>query len=196
MLRLKSDLLPALRRHRRRRAQDLRPALARRCGAHRRHGGQGLSRRLRQGHARSAASMRRAPWRASRSSTPARAREGDRAARHRRPRAQRHGARQDRAPRRSSAPIAAIAKIDWPGGFCRTDIGWRAHRAGEGAAHERVARPVSRLRRAAHQDRAGVEIFLRTGGAGPAAAAAARLSADARRAGTRSRPSWPATARW
>jgi phosphoribosylamine--glycine ligase len=21
---------------------------------------------------------------------------------------------------------AAIAKIDWPGGFCRTDIGWRA----------------------------------------------------------------------
>ena len=21
---------------------------------------------------------------------------------------------------------AAIAKIDWPGGFCRKDIGWRA----------------------------------------------------------------------
>jgi phosphoribosylamine--glycine ligase len=21
---------------------------------------------------------------------------------------------------------AAIAKIDWPGGFCRSDIGWRA----------------------------------------------------------------------
>ena len=20
----------------------------------------------------------------------------------------------------------AVAKIDWPGGFCRTDIGWRA----------------------------------------------------------------------
>lgn len=28
----------------------------------------------------------------------------------------------------------AIAKIDWPGGFCRTDIGWRAvvrEKAGE-----------------------------------------------------------------
>jgi phosphoribosylamine--glycine ligase len=21
---------------------------------------------------------------------------------------------------------AAVAKIDWPGGFCRSDIGWRA----------------------------------------------------------------------
>ena len=28
--------------------------------------------------------------------------------------------------RRSSAAYAAVARIDWPGGFCRSDIGWRA----------------------------------------------------------------------
>ena len=29
-------------------------------------------------------------------------------------------------PRRATAAYAAIAKIDWPGGFYRNDIGWRA----------------------------------------------------------------------
>jgi phosphoribosylamine--glycine ligase len=29
---------------------------------------------------------------------------------------------------------AAIAKIDWPGGFCRRDIGWRAVRREQGGA--------------------------------------------------------------
>ena len=30
------------------------------------------------------------------------------------------------SPRRKARAYEAIAKIDWPGGFCRTDIGWRA----------------------------------------------------------------------
>ena len=48
------------------------------------------------------------------------------AARQRRPRAQRHGARQDGRRGAARAPTRPIAKIDWPGGFCRRDIGWRA----------------------------------------------------------------------
>ena len=131
MMRLQVGPAAGAARHRRRRARDLRPALARRGGADRRDGRQRLSRRLRQGHARSAASTPRARSRASRSSTPARAREGDQPARHRRPRAQRHRARQDRR-RGAARAYAAIAKIDWPGGFCRRDIGWRAHRPREG----------------------------------------------------------------
>ena len=96
------------------------------------------------------------------------ARDGDAPARHRRPRAQCH-ARAARRVRRSAAARLRrpSRKIDWPGGFCRSDIGWRAIAAGGARSHERAARPVPRLCRAAHQDRRGVEIYLRTGGSGP-----------------------------
>ena len=30
------------------------------------------------------------------------------------------------SPKPKPRAYAAIAKIDWPGGFCRRDIGWRA----------------------------------------------------------------------
>ena len=34
--------------------------------------------------------------------------------------------RRDAAPRRGTAAYAAVDAIDWPEGFCRRDIGWRA----------------------------------------------------------------------
>ena len=46
--------------------------------------------------------------------------------RHRRPRAERHRARRDASPRRAARAYAMVDRIDWPGGFCRRDIGWRA----------------------------------------------------------------------
>ena len=125
MMRLKSDLLPALLAT----ADGVLKTFDLRwhddAGADRRHGREGLSRRLRQGHARSAASTRRAPCRASRSSTPARAATATGCS----PPADacstsRRAAR--RSPRRSARAYEAVAKIDWPGGFYRSDIGWRA----------------------------------------------------------------------
>ena len=56
--------------------------------------------------------------------------------RHRRTRAQRHARAGRPSPKRSSAPTRAVAMIDWPDGFCRRDIGWRAI-ARETARHER-----------------------------------------------------------
>ena len=152
-------------RHRRRRARDLRPALARRAGAHRRHGRQGLSRRLRATARRSAASMRPAPCRASRSSTPARA---ARATGCSPPAAACSTSR--RAARRSAEAkqraYEAIAKIDWPGGFYRTDIGWRAIAREKARAMNVIADlfPGFAEQRIKTD---GAEIFLRTGGAGP-----------------------------
>ena len=43
----------------------------------------------------------------------------------RRPRAERDRAGADAAQARERA-YAAIDRIDWPEGFCRRDIGWRA----------------------------------------------------------------------
>ena len=107
-----------------------------------------------------------APWRASRSSTPARAATATACSP---PAAACSTSR--RAARRSRGAAARLsrpcAKIDWPGGFCRTDIGWRAIAREEGKVMSAIARPVPRLRRAAHQDTQGAEIFLRTGGSGP-----------------------------
>ena len=98
-------------------------ALARRGGAHRGDGGEGLSRHAGEGHVIRGIEAPRRP--ASRSSTPAR-----------------------RSATASSSPMAdacstsprparpsreaqarayeAVDRIDWPDGFCRRDIGWRA----------------------------------------------------------------------
>ena len=67
----------------------------------------------------------RAVSRASRSSMPARARDGDRllAAGGRVLNVTARGKTVGEAQQRA---YEAVAKIDWPGGFCRTDIGWRA----------------------------------------------------------------------
>ena len=125
MLRLKSDLLAALLATADGTLAIGRAALARGRGTHCRHGGQRLS------------------------GAPA-TRQRDRGARSRqpRPRAWRSSMRAPAAKAAASSPTAdacshvtalgrtvgeaqarayaAIAKIDWPGGFCRTDIGWRA----------------------------------------------------------------------
>ena len=49
MLRMMSDIVPALIACCRRAIEEFQPALVRRCGAHGDHGDKGLSRRLRQG---------------------------------------------------------------------------------------------------------------------------------------------------
>jgi phosphoribosylamine--glycine ligase len=36
--------------------------------------------------------------------------------------------------RRRARAYDAVDRIDWPGGFCRRDIGWRAIARGTGAA--------------------------------------------------------------
>ena len=84
----------------------------------------GLSRRLRP---------RRADRRSPRADDPrvkvfhAGTRRGRRAARlGRRPRAQRHRPRRDASPRRATSPTPRSTRVDWPGGFYRRDIGWRA----------------------------------------------------------------------
>ena len=87
-------------------------------------------------------------------------------ARRRRPRAQRHGARARPSPRRSSAPIGPSPRSTGRAASAApTSAGARCAREKKGMSA--IARPVPRLRRAAHQDQRGVEIFLRTGGAGP-----------------------------
>ena len=123
MLRLKADLLRPARR-RRRAACPHRRSLARRGGTHRGHGGQGLSRRLakglgdprpRRGRGRSVVEIFHAG-----TSTTATASSPMAAACLTSPRsAATVGEAQDRA-------YAAVDRIDWPDGFCRRDIGWRA----------------------------------------------------------------------
>ncbi len=125
MMRLKDDLLVAARRRRRRPARAYVGALARRRGADRGDGREGLSRHVREGHGDPRPRRGRQP-RASRSSTPAPRDATATARRQWRPRAQRHGVGQNRRPRRSSRAYAAVDRIDWPDGFCRRDIGWRA----------------------------------------------------------------------
>ena len=89
----------------------------------------------------------------------------------------------------------AVAKIDWPGGFYRSDIGWRAIAREKARAMNVIADLFPGFAERRIETAGGRDLPAhrrhRT-----AAAAAARLSADARHAGTRSRPSWRATARW
>ena len=80
---------------------------------------------LRQGHADRRRSTPHAPSRASRCSTPARRAKATSCS----PSAgacstSRRAAR--RVAEAQRAAYEAVAKIDWPGGFCRSDIGWRA----------------------------------------------------------------------
>ena len=123
VMRLKSDLLPALIAARDGVLEGGRSALARRDGAVRRDGGAGLSRRPAARHAKSAASP---PPRATRRKDfhAGTRRQGGRLLA--------DGGRvlgvtalgTDLAAARARA-YAAIDKIDWPGGFCRRDIGLR-----------------------------------------------------------------------
>ena len=66
-----------------------------------------------------------APSRASRSSMPARARDGD-ALVATGGRVLNVTARGKTVAEAQRAPTRRSRKIDWPGGFCRNDIGWRA----------------------------------------------------------------------
>ena len=99
--------------------------LARRSGALRGHGGKGLSRRLRERAPRSRGSPRPAPIRSVQIFHAGTKREGERILA--------DGGRvlgvtargQDIREAQSRA-YAAIDQIDWPGGFYRRDIGWRA----------------------------------------------------------------------
>ena len=62
---------------------------------------------------------------------------------------------------------AAIGKIDWPGGFCRSDIGWRAMQREENEVVSGLPDlfPGFAERRIETTD--GIEIHLRMGGSGP-----------------------------
>ncbi len=53
-------------------------------------------------------------------------REGGRIRRRRRPRARRHRARRRPSREAQARAYEAVDRIDWPEGFCRRDIGWRA----------------------------------------------------------------------
>ena len=126
MLRLKSDLVPALHRRARRRAEEFRSALVRRGRADRRDGGEGLSRRL------------RARARRSRAWTDAAAVDGVEifhagTARRADGRLVANGGRVlnvsaigKTVAEAQARAYAAVDQIDWPDGFCRRDIGWRA----------------------------------------------------------------------
>ena len=101
-----------------------RARLARRSGAHRRDGGEGLSRRLREGSEIKGLRCRHMP-RASPSSTPARVAMASRLLA--------NGGRVlnvtalgTTIAEAKARAYAAVTAVDWPGGFCRSDIGWRA----------------------------------------------------------------------
>ena len=180
-------------RHRRRRARNFRPALARRAGAHRRHGDQGLSRRLHQRHGdpRPRCGARRA----GRRDLPRRHAPGRRpAARRRRPRAQRHGARQDRGGGQA-ARLRGDRQDRLAGRLLPHRHRLAGHRSESAGANERHRRSVSRLRRAAHRDGRAPRFSC-----APAAPVRRCCCCTAIRrrtfAGTRSRPSWRAIARW
>ena len=195
MMRLKSDLLPALLATADGVLDDLRPALARRAALTVVMAAKGYPGDYAQGHARSAAWTRRARSPGVEVFHAGTRRDGDRLLADRRPRAQRHGARQDGRRGAASAPTRPSPEIDWPGGFYRTRHRLAGDRPRGERAHERHRRSVSRLRRAAHQNgrRGDLPAHRRDRSA---AAVAARLSADPRRAGTKSRPSWRGIARW
>ena len=93
---------------------------------------------LRQGHADRRARRRARRARASRCSTPAPSREGDqlRAIGGRVLNVTARGKTVGEAQR---AAYEAVAKIDWPGGFCRSDIGWRALQPREQSPRRRKA---------------------------------------------------------
>ena len=142
MMRLKSDLLPALLAVADGDLGDLDARLARRCGALRGDGGAGLSRRLRRRAPRSRGSTRPAPIPTCRSFMPARSATARAswpmaAACSASPRAART------SPRRKARAYAAVDKIDWPDGFCRRDIGWRALRARRTRSNELVTAAAS-----------------------------------------------------
>ena len=42
-----------------------------------------------------------------------------------------------------ASAYAAVNRIDWPGGFCRRDIGWRALRPDEAAVQPRCPRSLA-----------------------------------------------------
>ena len=136
---------------------------------------QGLSRRLCRAAPRSAASMPRAASRASRSSTPARARRATRllAAGGRVLNVTARGRTVAEAKARAEE---AIAKIDWPDGFYRTRHRLAGDRAREGARMSVDRRPVPGLCRAPHQDRGRRDLPAHRRQRA-SAAAAARLSA-------------------
>ena len=112
MLRLMSDLVPALLAAARRHAEEFRSALVSGRGAHRGHGRQGLSRQLRQGLGDRRASTRRRKSRAWKFSTPAP-----------RPKAARILANGGRVLNVCSALGKTRAAVDRAqDGFCRRDI--------------------------------------------------------------------------
>ena len=125
MLRLKSDLVPALLASRDGMLKDVRSALVRRAGADRGDGRQGLSRRLSSAAASSKGSTPRATSKASRFSMPAprpmAARSSPMAA------ACSMSPPSGETVREAQArAYEAVSRIRWPDGFCRHDIGWRA----------------------------------------------------------------------
>ena len=124
MMRLKDDLLVLARSCGRRPACAYVGALARRCGADRGHGGQGLSRRAGKGLGDSRPRQGRL---GRRRDFPRRhGRAGRKHRRQWRTRAQRHGSRPRTVTEAQRLAYEAVDRIDWPEGFCRRDIGWRA----------------------------------------------------------------------
>ena len=125
MLRLMSDLVPALLASRDGVLKYFDLRWYRRRGADRRDGGEGLSRRLREEapsstvwRGRCGRGRRDLPCRHPGSRTAASSPMAAACSTSRR------SARL--SPRRARGPIQAVDRIDWPEGFCRRDIGWRA----------------------------------------------------------------------
>ncbi len=125
MLRLMSDLVPGAGCRARRRAEEFRSALVSGRRAHRRDGGEGISRRIPERIRDRRPRRRRRRSTGSRFFTPA----PRRTARASSPMA--GGCSMCRALGRSvaeaqSRAYAAVDRIRWPEGFCRRDIGFRA----------------------------------------------------------------------
>ena len=124
MLRMMSDLVPAILAILRRPIEALRLALVRRARADRGDGGKGLSRRLQEGHADRGSRRRRENRR--RGDLPRRHDcEGRRHPRQWRPRAERLCDGKT-VPEAKTRAYQAVDRIRWPDGFCRRDIGWQA----------------------------------------------------------------------
>ena len=123
--RLKSDLLPALLAARDGVLDHVDLRWSGRSGAVRGDGGARLSRRLRQGEAASPASRR---WTASRACSPSMPAPGATAAPSSPTADASSGSRRSAPMSARPRPPAyeAVARVDWPEGFCRGDIGWRA----------------------------------------------------------------------
>ena len=139
MLRLESDLVPYLHaaRHRRAGRACRQPEWRDEAAICVVLAAERLSRRAgdRLGDPRRRGRLRRRTWW---SSTPAPTRDADGdAARRRRPGAQRLRPRRRRWQEARERAYAAVDAIDWPGGFHRRDIGWRALGASVVAARAR-----------------------------------------------------------